>query len=182
VLHQLEQEPERRLVEPLRRVDPSHVIDDEGHAQAVEKRSIGHEVLGVQVEHGVPAERRGAVQQRFDGLEVGRAAEVPDEIEAQPAHAAVVQRAQFPVGDVRVDHRDAAPGAVRRCDRVEHRAVVSGVAAACARTARSGAPVQRRQRLRRVRRRVRRAAAYGRAPPARTWVGVARAGQPRRPA
>src|SRR5258706_15422255 len=76
----------------------------------------------------MPAEGSYARGDTLDDLEVGRAAEMRNEIEAGAAHAVRVQAFEFGVGYVTADHRDAADRFVRGCDRIEHRAVVGAVA------------------------------------------------------
>ena len=65
---------------------------------------------------------------------IGRAAQVPYEIEAHAAHSARVQLLELALGRVVPDHRHSAPSAARLVsprpsDRIEHRAVVLAVAA-----------------------------------------------------
>jgi hypothetical protein len=105
------------------------VVDDEGHADVAQAFAVLDDVLGAQVQHGVPAERRDAVEGPVEHMEVRRAAEVADEVEARPPDAAAVQCFELRVGRVGAEDADAAVGAAAGGDGVEHRAVVGAVAA-----------------------------------------------------
>ena len=87
------------------------------------------EILRIEVEDDVPAERFDAIDEAPEPVEVGSTAEVRDEVEADRADAVVVEVAKVVVGEGVVDHRDAGVAAVSLDDGVDHRAVVGAVTA-----------------------------------------------------
>ena len=83
---QLEQLPERRLLQPLCGRHAAHVIDDERHRQRraadrIELEQIG----GIEMQIDVPAQRADARQHALELTHVGHAAQMLDEIEAHAA-------------------------------------------------------------------------------------------------
>jgi len=120
---------ERCLIEAGLCLDASHVVDDEGEAQAAQQRRQLDDVGGVQMQHEVPAHGPDALQHALEEPHVGPAAEMLDEIEAHAAHPAGLEHGVVLVGHGIVDDGDAAVAAVARGDGVERGAVVAAVAA-----------------------------------------------------
>src|SRR6266403_98405 len=88
---EIEQQLNRALPEAVGRLDASHVVDDEGHVDSAQKIGLRHDVLGVEMQHDVPSHRLDAGDQAMEDAEVGDAAQVLDEVEADAANAALVE-------------------------------------------------------------------------------------------
>ena len=117
--YRFEQQLKRPLLETLGGLDAAHVVDDEGHVDSCEQLLLRHDVLGIEMQHDVPAQRLDSRQQPVEHVEVRHAAQVLDEIEAYAANAAVVQALQFPVGYRIVNAGHAAIGAVTGGDGIQ---------------------------------------------------------------
>ena len=105
------------------------MIDHERHANLPDEIGVFDDVLRIEVQHDVPAERLDPPQHAMEHLQVGRAAKMRDKIEAHATHTGFVERLQVVVRDRRVDDGNAAIAAVAPRDRIEHRSVVGAVAA-----------------------------------------------------
>src|SRR5207247_11482690 len=102
-----------RLIEPVLRLHASQVIDDERHAQTAEQSVMRLDVLGVEVQHDVPAERLDHRERALEHARIGRAAQMPHEVEAHAAHLARVQRLEVFLRDVLYYHLHHAPCLLR---------------------------------------------------------------------
>ena len=129
IAHQLEQLLERLLIQPRFCTHAAHVVDHERHLDTCDPLRILQDVLCVQMQHHVPAEPLDTFEHTVEYIEIGRAAQMRDEIEAHAAHAACVEVGQLFVGDTAIDDRHAAIAAVTACDCIEHRGIVRAVAA-----------------------------------------------------
>ena len=129
VTNKLTEQRKRLLIEARRGVDTSHVVDDVWHRQPIEQIGVGNQILGVEVQHDVPAERGDAPDDPPEDVEVRCPAEVGDEVEPGATHAGVVERADLRVGERIVDHRHAGEAPAATADGVEHRRVVGAVTA-----------------------------------------------------
>ena len=92
-------------------------------------RGVLQDVLGIEMQHHMPAEPLDAAEHRIEHREVRGAAEMPDEIETHASHAAGLQPVELGIGHAGIEDGDAAPGAAGSGDRVQHRRVVGAVAA-----------------------------------------------------
>ena len=79
-----------------------------GTGKRAQHRVELEQVLGVEMQHDVPAERGGARDEPLELAHVRRAAQVLHEIEAHAANAAGVQLLEVAVREAVVDVRDAA--------------------------------------------------------------------------
>ena len=70
-----------------------------------------------------------AIDESPEHVELGRSAEVGDEVEAGAAHAGVVEAGDVGVGERLVDHRHPGVAALAALEGVDHRHVVGAVAA-----------------------------------------------------
>ena len=126
--HEAQEQLELRPVDRLCDVGPAHVIDHDDRRQGGEEVPQLGQVARLEVDDDVPAEGLDAqrdLRQLVPGREVD---EAPDEVEADGAHAGLVQVAQLTIGDAAADGRDAARAAAAGAARVGHRAVVGAVA------------------------------------------------------
>ena len=96
VTDKLAEQRKRLLIEARRGVDTSHVVDDERHRQPIEQLGVGNQIVGVEVQHDVPAEWGDAPDDPPEHVEVRCPAEVGDEVEPGAADAGVVERRQSP--------------------------------------------------------------------------------------
>ena len=87
------------------------------------------QILGIEVQHDVPTERRRARDEPLELAHVGRAAQVLHEVEADAANAAVVQLLKSRSVKRLVDVRDAAIPAAALRDRIQDHRVVDAMAA-----------------------------------------------------
>src|SRR5258708_5012248 len=109
IFHQIEQHAKRPLIEPTRRLYASHVIDHERYATAAEQFSVRFDIVGVEVQDQVPAERFYHGERALERARIGGAPQGPHEIEAPPAPSARVQCLELGLGDIIPDHRHATP-------------------------------------------------------------------------
>ena len=99
------------------------------HGMSSSSDAYSGEVLGVEVQHDVPAERHDPMDDPPELAELGRATEVGDEVEPCATHAGVVQLGDVGVGERLVDHRHARVATLPAMQGVDHRRVVGAVAA-----------------------------------------------------
>ena len=116
---QIEQRLERALLEAVRGLDPSHVVDDERHVDAPEKIVLRQDVLRIEVQHDVPAQRLDARDQTMEYVQVRHAAQMLDEVEADAANSSRVQARQFRIVDRTLDAGDTAIGALARGNGIQ---------------------------------------------------------------
>jgi hypothetical protein len=128
---QVEQRLERLLLQAVRRLDTAHVIDDERHVDAAQQLLLRENIVGIEMQHDVPAQGLDAGDQAVEHGEVRHAAQMLHEIEAYAANAAGVQALEFLVGDRILDAGHAAIRAVTRGNGVQgdvhFRAVAAGM-------------------------------------------------------
>jgi hypothetical protein len=78
---QVNQRPERQLIEPVRGPYPSHMIDRVTHRKALERFRICGDFDGVEMQIDAPAERRDHLQHPLKYSLVRNAAEMSHEVE-----------------------------------------------------------------------------------------------------
>src|SRR5690606_17383258 len=83
----------------------------------------------IEMQHDVPAERGDPPHELVELAEIGRAAEMGNEVEADAADAAVVEPFELRIRDRTVDVRDAAIAAAALRDRIEDHGIVGAVTA-----------------------------------------------------
>ena len=86
-------------------------------------------VLGLQMQHQMPAQRRDPRHDPQHQIQLGRAPEMAGEGEPHPAHPALVQPLEIRLGERIVDHGDAAVAAAAAGDGVQHGRIVGAAAA-----------------------------------------------------
>ena len=115
------------LFDALSGVDACHVIDDERNGERLEECGVAQERGAVDVQQGVPSQRRDAAEGARKRRAVGLGPEERDEVKARPAHARFVQRADRSVIDRIVDERDAGVASFSGAQHVQQEAVVPAV-------------------------------------------------------
>ena len=90
---------------------------------------LRQDVLGVEMQHHVPSQRLDARDQAMKHVEIGHAAQVLDEIEADAANPARVQALQFRVRHRLLDAGDTTIAAPARGDRIQRHGHVRSVTA-----------------------------------------------------
>ncbi len=127
IAHQLHEQLEARRGQRLRHVRPTHVVDDDDRRKRGDELVQLRQILRFEVDDDVPAERLdalGDLDQHFARRHVD---ETLDEVEAHAAHAGGIELAELLVGEISGHSRDAARAAVRRPQRIDHRAIVGAV-------------------------------------------------------
>ena len=87
----IQQDLERLLVETVLRRHAPHVVDDERHRQRAEHVVELEQIGRIEVQHHVPIELGRAGDEPLKLVEIGRAAEMLHEVEANAADSARVQ-------------------------------------------------------------------------------------------
>ena len=105
------------------------MVDEERQRQRADHRREFVDVLGVEVQHDVPAAAFHLVDDLVEHAHVRHAAEMLDEIETHATHAAGVELIKLLVGNAVIDHGDAAIAFRIGGQTVHHRRIVEPVAA-----------------------------------------------------
>src|SRR5438876_4382195 len=128
VAHQIEQLPESRLIEPERRIDAPHMVDDHGHGRALQPRRELLDERRLEMHLQVPAELRQTLAQGDRFPDCRALAEMLNEIEAHAAEPERIEPLELRVSDRGGQERHAAIVAVLRLERIRDDRVVEPVA------------------------------------------------------
>ena len=118
---------ERRIVDPVPARQPAEMIEHDGAGQPLQQIGRGDDLVGAQMDLHMPAERLDALRQRLDHVDRGGGGPRIELGEADAADAAVGHALELGVGDVGMNHGDAARLRPELRDGVERHLVVGDI-------------------------------------------------------